>query len=54
MVTLWCLVVQRLNADHMCEAVVSYSKLGGMNPFDAKGGKEPVLTEKAQPSSGSR
>lgn len=34
LITLWCMIVQRLNADHTCDAVVSHLQTGAADALD--------------------
>jgi hypothetical protein len=39
LVTVWCLIYQRLSADHRCEAVISYLKSGAVDEMERHAGK---------------
>jgi len=41
-VTVWCLIYQRLSADHRCEAVVSYLKSGAVDEMEHQAGRAPL------------
>lgn len=51
LVTLWAMVYQRLNADHTCDAVVSYLRQGGADTLDPDEPHPQPLSRRLQSAS---